>query len=202
MIRRFVPVLATIILGAAVALAATVEDLGFDPLHVQDAFDTSLRGYWVAPEVPAALRALPDDQKVAAVRTLGAFVRAYAESPEYRKRYDKARKAQSGGGRFGLPSLDVKAIAKGALDKAARGDDPSRLEKDASAQVRKRLQQFLDDTAEVDFTARTEGTGSSRRFVSEAHEGKPAHWKMCFRAGPAVTGAARAFAAEWLAELP
>jgi hypothetical protein len=38
-------------------------------------------------------------------------------------------------------------------------------------------------------------------FADEKLEAKPAEWKLCFRAGKEATGAARAFAEGWLAEL-
>jgi hypothetical protein len=39
------------------------------------------------------------------------------------------------------------------------------------------------------------------RFANEDYEGKPAEWKICFRAGKEATEAARAFARSWLTEL-
>ena len=60
--------------------------------------------------------------------------------------------------------------------------------------------QFLDDTAGIDYDAKT--SGASKTFVDAAYEAKPPLWKMGYRAGKETTEAARAFAKEWMEELP
>lgn len=65
-----------------------------------------------------------------------------------------------------------------------------------------RLRQFLALSADVKFDATLVKQGSVMRFEDPALEQKPAEWKLCFRAGREATEAARAFATEWLKELP
>jgi len=64
-----------------------------------------------------------------------------------------------------------------------------------------RLQEFLANTGDVDFSARTEIQDGKRIFVDEALEAKPAIWKICYRAGREATTAARAAATAWVRQL-
>lgn len=63
--------------------------------------------------------------------------------------------------------------------------------------VKKQLREFLEVSKSVDYSAKLNG----RRFASEAYEDKPSEWKLCYRAGKEPVEKARAFAAQWLAEL-
>ena len=65
-----------------------------------------------------------------------------------------------------------------------------------------RLREFLALSADVNYGARLVKQGDKMRFEDPALEGKPAEWKLCFRAGKEATDSARAFATEWLKELP
>jgi len=67
--------------------------------------------------------------------------------------------------------------------------------------IKKRIGDFLDMSADVDFSAKLVQSGSLKRFDNEEYEGKPSEWKLCFRAGKEATEAARAFTQSWLAEL-
>lgn len=205
--RALFALIAVLGLPTLLLAADSVGELGFDEEALKNAFFSNLRGWPSAPSVPSALRTLPTEQKVAAIRTLGAFAKAYVGSPDFKKDYSKAYKESKPRSGFGLPRIDLKAIADKAVDKAVdkatgtRAEDRT-LDKDPNVQLKKRLQAFLDETSDVDFQARTTGTGYARRFADEENEARSNTWKMCFRAGPDVTGAARAFAEEWLAELP
>ncbi|HYM59832.1 MAG TPA: hypothetical protein VEZ11_02945, partial [Thermoanaerobaculia bacterium] len=68
---------------------------------------------------------------------------------------------------------------------------------DSKVLLKSRLQQFLHETADVDFAAKLNGG----RFVDPRYEAKSSEWKLAFRAGKEPTGKARAFAQSWLAEL-
>ncbi len=201
--RTLVATLALLALPVALLAADTIADLGFDEIMVKNSLFSMLRGWASAPTVPSAVRALPTEQKVAAVKTLGAFAKSYFASAEFKKEYAQAYKQGKPKMGFGLPKVSLGDIAARAAEKAMGEKKESQgLDKDPNAQLKRRLQAFLDTTADVDFAAKTTGSGSMRRFESEEYEAKPNEWKMCFRAGPEVTGAVRAFAEEWLAELP
>jgi len=68
--------------------------------------------------------------------------------------------------------------------------------------VGRRLQAFLTECGDVDFSAKLQPREGKMRFVDPQYEMKPANWKTCYRAGPEAIGAARAAATAWLKELP
>lgn len=67
--------------------------------------------------------------------------------------------------------------------------------------IKRRINDFLAASADVDFSAKLLPRGDKMVFANEAYEQKPSEWKICFRAGRGATDAARAFARSWLAEL-
>ena len=106
-----------------------------------------------------------------------------------------------------LKSVDEAAAQQAAEEKtryeeAKNGPpDPDPLSPDPKVSLKKSLKSFLDDTTGVDFAAQTTAEFGMRRFVKADYESKPKAWKMCYRGGREACGAARAFAANWLAEL-
>ena len=192
-------------LAALAPLAAvgeeTLASYGFESAQVENALFGALRGWYNAPPVPDAVRALSPEKRVAVVQTLGTFAKTFVGSPGFKKEYAKAYKSTKPRGGFGLPNL--KQMASDAAEKAVLGkkEEPGALDKDPQVQLAKRLQAFLDATADVDFGAETTASGGLKRFVNEEYESKPSEWKMCYRAGKETTEALRAFASEWLAEL-
>ena len=65
-----------------------------------------------------------------------------------------------------------------------------------------KLRHFLDLTAHIDFDARLIKRQGRLVFENPVYEAKDPHWKKCFRAGKETISAARAFAKDWLAEMP
>jgi hypothetical protein len=137
------------------------------------------------------------------VRELGGFVREYVQGEEFRKNYAQAWKDAQPKHGTRMPKVTVKSAA-GKAEKMAAHDTTVKadavLEKDPNVTVRHRLQQFLDETAGIDYDAKT--SGPSHAFVDAGYEAKPPLWKMGYRAGKEATEAARAFAKEWMEELP
>lgn len=89
-----------------------------------------------------------------------------------------------------------------AQDAAAMADYQKALKavppEDPKAGLKKALQDFLDQTADVDFNAQLV---DGRRFSSPIYEQKPMAWKVAYRAGRPAAEAARAEAQAWLAGL-
>lgn len=195
--------LTALCLPALTIAGDVIDTYELDRTSVESSVMGAFRGGWYSFGVTPALKAVPAAERAAVVRALGEFTRAYVESPAFKSEYAKAYKATKPKG-FGLPKLDAGSLARAAVTKARGDDGASRtaLDKDPNVTLRLRLQEFLDLSADVDFAAATTGSGSSRRFVDESYEAKSAQWKMCFRAGKEATGAARAFAQEWLESLP
>lgn len=67
--------------------------------------------------------------------------------------------------------------------------------------VARRLQEFLQVSATVDYTAMTTTRNGRLVFVNEGYENKPKAWKLCFRVGRETVDAARTAAAAWVAEI-
>lgn len=67
--------------------------------------------------------------------------------------------------------------------------------------VKKRLQEFLDVTKDVDFNAELTDKNKKKVFVNPIYEHKDYRWKMAFRAGKDVVDPAREFVQKWIAEI-
>jgi hypothetical protein len=72
---------------------------------------------------------------------------------------------------------------------------------DPRALVAMRLRHFLEATSDVNFGAQLVDKDKRKVFADPGLEGKPAEWKMAFRAGKPATDAARTFAQKWLNDL-
>ncbi|ULQ53172.1 hypothetical protein [Flavihumibacter fluvii] len=67
--------------------------------------------------------------------------------------------------------------------------------------VKQRLQQFLAETRDIDFSAELTSKNGKNYFVNRAYESKSNRWKMAFRAGKEVVEPARAYVESWLNEI-
>lgn len=64
--------------------------------------------------------------------------------------------------------------------------------------IKQRLEEFLDETEDVDYDAELVESYGKMRFADKSYERKRQYWKLAFRAGKETTEKARAFAKEWL----
>lgn len=67
--------------------------------------------------------------------------------------------------------------------------------------VKVRLQQFLDETKDIDFDAELTARNGKKFFVNKAYESKGSRWKMAYRAGKEVVLPAREFVQQWISEI-
>lgn len=67
--------------------------------------------------------------------------------------------------------------------------------------VKQRLQEFLKETKDIDFSAELVEKNGKKRFVNPNYERKGNRWKMGFRAGKEVVETSRAFAEQWISEI-
>jgi hypothetical protein len=67
--------------------------------------------------------------------------------------------------------------------------------------VKKRLQQFLEETNDIDFAATTVMKNGKKIFEKREYESKGNRWKMAYRAGKEVIGTSRAFVQQWVNEI-
>lgn len=64
--------------------------------------------------------------------------------------------------------------------------------------IKNELQQFLNQSANIDFNAQLVKKGDRMVFVNPAYEAKANDWKFYFRCGKEAVSGARKFAEEWL----
>lgn len=67
--------------------------------------------------------------------------------------------------------------------------------------IKKRLQQFLDETSGIDFSAQLTEKNGRKYFVNRNYEYKSNRWKMGFRAGKEVVETAREEVRQWIQQL-
>jgi hypothetical protein len=67
--------------------------------------------------------------------------------------------------------------------------------------VKKRLEEFLNVTKDIDFSAELTERNGKKIFVNQQYEFKDSRWKMAFRAGKEVVEPARDFVEKWINEI-
>lgn len=67
--------------------------------------------------------------------------------------------------------------------------------------IKRRLEDFLNVTSDIDFNAELVTKNGYKVFVKSEYENKDARWKMAFRAGKEVVEPSRAFVQQWLQEI-
>ena len=162
-------------------------------------------GYIVSGEhdLVSKARSIPVDMRVAGIRQLIGLAKEYTGSEEFQKDYKKWRNNRLNPGqksKLGIPRfrkiLDNQVDK--AVDKATGGSEAdNRYPEDPQELVKKRLEEFLEVSETVNFEAEMRGN----MFADAKYEGKDDKWKMCYRAGKEVVGAAREEAKKWLDEL-
>jgi len=69
-----------------------------------------------------------------------------------------------------------------------------------AAIIKKRLEEYLQVAATLDFTAKLTGTGKKQTFVNPVYEKKSLKWKAIYRAGKEVNDVVAVFIKDWLKE--
>jgi len=67
--------------------------------------------------------------------------------------------------------------------------------------IKRRLEQFLEYTRDIDFDATLREKNDKQVFVNPVYESKSKYWKMAFRSGRNVVAASRIFAQRWITEI-
>ncbi len=130
-------------------------------------------------------------------------------TPEMRKSMDSAVKQTEE--QFARTDSDPQMIAmmrqgiemRRAADEKAYQERVASFEKrfpaDSKVLIARRLQQFLEASKDVDYSAKLLPAGGGKMgFADPKYESKPGTWKICYRAGKESVEAARAFAQSWL----
>jgi hypothetical protein len=92
-------------------------------------------------------------------------------------------------------------IKKQDAEKLAQWDQE--YPKDAKPFLKKRLQEFLEFTATVDFNAQLveDKQGKFMKFANPVYEQKDGKWKQCYRIGKEPVEAARSIVSAWIKQL-
>lgn len=73
--------------------------------------------------------------------------------------------------------------------------------KDFKSNIKAQLQQFLDESADVDFSAKVSMINGVREFENEEYSRKTFIWKQCYRMGKPAATEFRKIAEDWVNEL-
>ena len=133
-----------------------------------------------------AFKPAPPEVKVALVEQAMSWTKAYTSTPQFEQAYQEFRESYK-------PSEDdAESMAQWKQDFPAKGRDA----------VKKRLREFLRESADVDYDAKLVREGGKMVFANDAYESeKSGEWKICYRAGKEPVAKARAIAQAWLKEL-
>ncbi|HNX97233.1 MAG TPA: hypothetical protein PKK12_06095 [Candidatus Aminicenantes bacterium] len=151
-------------------------------------------------------------QKAEMARQLAEMKKVMAQMPaEQRKQMEEAYQAVVAQQKQFESDAQMQAMMRQGMEmerKQAQSDHQKELQEfetnfpaDPRPLIARRLKEFLDLSAGIDFAARLVPRGEFMVFSDERHERKDNRWKYCFRAGREVLAAARTAATSWLVEL-
>jgi len=171
-----------------------------------------------AKPTPPASKGTPDEQYAKYLadqrRSIDEMKKNVAKmSPEMQKQMADTVKQLEANAEKTSKDPQMAAMMKQGLVQQAVGDQQEHQRRlvehekkfpaDPKVLIAARLRQFLDLSKDVAFDAKLVPAGGGRmKFADPQFEGKPEQWKLCYRAGKDATLAARAFAADWLKQLP
>ncbi|WP_435352950.1 hypothetical protein [Emticicia sp. SJ17W-69] len=102
-----------------------------------------------------------------------------------------------------LTNIEIKENLRSAKENNASILEQFEEKKDYKANIKTQLQQFLEESADVDFNAKLVkvGSGTAQDFANMEYRDKSKIWKQSFRIGKPATTEFRKIAEEWLKEL-
>ena len=191
-------IIATIALSVVFADVFTNLDITKDKAKQSLVSSIGMNYLTVDRDVLSKAKNMPVEMKVEAVKELIRFAKEYSQTDAFISSYKKWRNEKINGKkkRFGIPN-PTEMLDK-ALDKSLnKEENEKKYPSDPSVLIKQRLNEFLEVSASVDFTAELR----NNMFVNPDYEKKSPQWKMCYRAGKDVVEAARVEAKAWLDEL-
>jgi len=140
-------------------------------------------------------RSLPVSARVSCARLLVNLLREYTQSEAFINSYKKYRRERLAGKSHGFRLPRPSDLVNKTIDKVSNdGSASTALPADPAVLVRKRLKEFLEDSATVNFDAKLNGGV----FTDPVYECKDQKWKMYYRAGKPVIEAAQDEIRKWL----
>ena len=169
---------------------------------VRDAvFSISVGQFGVDDAVEKKLRAASPETRAMLVEQGLIWLKAFTQTPQFEQAYQAHRndyKPEEPGTEGSAEDIRYareyynEQLAQWKEDFPASGKE----------MVKRRLREFLQESANVDFDAKLVRRDGKMRFANEQYESeKSDEWKKCYRAGRLPVEKARAVAKTWLAEL-
>jgi hypothetical protein len=198
----FAVLLLSVICGSAVGAGDIVQQLRISKEDAQrDIVFSFSVGQLGHDKLKSAFKSASPEARVALTEQVLAWTKAYTQTPQFEKAYQEFRndyKPEEPGTEGSAEDLQYareqykEAVAEWKKEYPASGKD----------MVRRRLREFLTESADVDYNAKLVRRDGKMRFVNAKYEDeKSGEWKVCYRAGKEPVEKARAFAKAWLAEL-
>jgi len=155
----------------------------------------------IEESVEAKFKAASPEMRAMLVEQGLIWVKAYTQTPGFEQAYQEHRrdyKPEEPGTEGSEEDLQSareyysEQLAQWKQDYPATGRE----------MVKRRLKEFLAESADVDFDAKLVRRDGKMRFANDTYESeKSGEWKVCYRAGRPAVEKARAFAKSWLEEL-
>jgi hypothetical protein len=165
----------------ALRAADSLAPLGVTEAQAKDALMTSLTyGRLPLGLMGKAFLKLPGDARGALVTDFASWARAYTASLDFKTAYAQNRAAKK-------PTTSDPAWQKAWEQQFP--EDPQVL-------VARRLHEFLDACADVNFDAKVEA--ETGMFEEKRYEQQSNEWKLCYRAGREAVTAGRTIASAWV----
>lgn len=198
----FAVLLVSVICGSAVGAGDIVQQLRMSKEDAQQEIVFSFSvGQLGHDKLKDAFKKASPEARVALTEQVLTWTKAYTQTPQFDKAYQEFRndyKPEEPGTEGSAEDLQYareqykEAVAEWKKEYPATGKD----------MVRRRLREFLNESADVDYNAKLVRREGKMRFVNAKYEDeKSGEWKVCYRAGKEPVERARAFAKAWLAEL-
>ncbi len=199
----FAVLVLSVVAGSVFAGGDVLQQLGYSKKEAADeaVFMVAVGQFALDDNADRVLRAATPEMRAAMVEQGLIWLKAYTATPAFEQGY-AAHRADYKPEEPGTEG-DEESIAS-ARD--YYNEELARWKEDYPASsremVKRRLREFLTESADVDFDAKLVRRGSKMRFANEQYEDeKSGDWKLCYRAGKLPVEKARAFAKTWLAEL-
>ncbi len=189
--------------GSVFAGGGVLQQLGYSKSDAEReaVFTVAVGQFGLDDRADATLRAASPEARAVLVEQGLSWLKAYTATPAFEQAYTEHRndyKPEEPGTEGDEESIaSAREYYKEQLAQWKEDYPPTGRE-----MVKRRLREFLTESADVDYDAKLVRHGRKMRFVNEQYEHeKSGDWKLCYRAGKLPVEKARAFAKTWLAEL-
>jgi hypothetical protein len=188
---------------SAVAAGDILQQLGYSKNDAaRDAvFTVAVGQFGIDDGAKKKLRAASPEMRAAMVEQGLIWLKAYTQTPQFEQAYQEHRneyKPEEPGTEGSAEDIQSareyykEQLVEWKANYPATGRE----------MVKRRLREFLEESADVDYEAKLVRKGNKMRFANEQYaDEKSGEWKFCYRAGKAPVEKARAFARAWLTEL-